>query len=282
MKNNIILVVLVSLPVMISYADNQMSVLGAKAKGKADVSVAASDFWACNNNQAALGFYTSYAIGVYYENRFLTRFTSMGAIGVVCPIKKAGVLSTCVRMSGMGGFNQLQAGVAYSRAFGQYVGVGLQFDYLLNYFGESYYGRSHGFTFEVGIYGRVTPNLSLAFHVYNPARLRMLCSGDIKEYIPTLFRLGMEWHAGKNCELSVEMSKSLDTRLNGAVSVEYIFSPHLSLRAGMRLPDFVFSRGLGATIKDLTIDVSSSYHTVLGYSPQISLVYHFKQRKHEK
>ncbi|MBO4581479.1 MAG: hypothetical protein J5701_04235 [Bacteroidales bacterium] len=282
MKNNIILLAAISFVVSVSRADNQKSILGAKAKGKAEVSVAACDFWACNNNQAALGFYTSYAAGICYENRFLTQFTSVGAVAVVCPVNKAGVFSACVQLSGAGGFNQVQAGVAYSRAFGKYIGVGLQFDYLLNYFGESYYGYSHGFTFEAGIYGKVTPDLSLAFHVYNPARLRMMCSGAVKEYIPTLFRLGAEWHVGKNCELSAEVSKGLDTRFNGALAVEYAFASYLSLRAGMRMPDFVFSIGLGFRIKAWTIDVSSSYHTVLGYSPQISLVCRFKQHKDEK
>ncbi len=273
MKNILLICRLVCVSVL--WAGNQFTGIGARSAAMSHVSVAVSDMWSCANNQAALGFYKHMAAGVHYENRYLTSFTSVGAVGAVFPVPRVGVWSMELQLQGGGGYNCMQAGVAYSRAFGRYVAVGLQFDYLLHYFGEAYYGRVHGLTCELGVYGRVTPQLSLAFHAYNPFRLCMLGHKEEKEYIPTLLRMGLAYKLG-SCMLAGELIKDMDTRMNVAVAVEYEFARCVSLRAGVRLPDFEFSTGLGCRVKGVEIDLSSSYHSVLGYSPQISMVYNIK------
>lgn len=273
MKNILLLCWLAGVSAL--WAGNQFTCIGARAAGMAHVSVAMSDMWSCFNNQASLGFYKHMAAGVHYENRYLTSFTSVGAVGAVFPVPRVGVWSVAVQLQGGGGYNRMQSGVAYSRAFGRHVAVGLQFDYLLHYFGESYYGRAHGFTCELGLYARLTPQLSLAFHTYNPFRLCMLGSKEEKEYISTLFRIGAAYKLG-SCMLALELLKDMDTRMNAAMAIEYAFARYVSLRAGVRLPDFEFSAGLGCKVKGVEIDLSSSYHTVLGYSPQISMVYNIK------
>lgn len=276
MKNVFLLLLVLNMCVSVVYADNGKLVVGSRYKGMADMSVSISDFWACSNNQAALGFYKHYAVGLYYENRYLLKNMSSAALGIVLPFEKVGVFSADIQFVGGSGFNTTKIGIAYSRAFGEIISASLQFDYLLNYFGDAYYGHRSGFTFEVGMYGKVTKNFFLGFHVYNPAHLKMITYNDIKEYIPTVFKFGGSYIFSKKCLVGIDLIKSLDTKLQIATGIEYIFGDYLTLRGGIRFPDFQCSVGVGTKFKALHIDFASSYHALLGYSPQISLCYDIK------
>ena len=170
----------------------------------------------------------------------------------------------------------MEVGFAYAKSFASVFSFGLQFDYLLNYFDEATYGKRSGFTFETGIYGQVTKNFSLGFHVYNPARLKMITYNGIVEYIPTVLRLGMAYTFPKKCLIGFDLEKNLDTKMQCLAGVEYIVHQYLVLRGGVRIPDFSFSLGFGTQYKGLSIDFASSYHVYLGYSPQVSLVYAMK------
>jgi hypothetical protein len=48
------------------------------------------------------------------------------------------------------------------------------------------------------------------------------------------------------------------------------------VRGGISTNPGIYSFGFGVDYKKLRVDFSSSVHNVLGYSPQISLIYTFK------
>lgn len=258
-----------------SYAWNRPFAVGGKSKAMGDVSVALVDFWSCNNNQGALGFYNKSGIGIHYDNRYLLASTSTMMVSGVYYADKIGSFALNAQFYGDHNFGKIQIGAAYARAFANVFGVALQFDYLYNYFGNGYYGHRSGFTFEVGFFGQITPNFSLALHLYNPARLKMVTYNDTKEYIPTLIRFGGAYIFDKRCTLALEVEKDLDMPLSFAGGVEYVFSKYFSLRGGVRYPKFSCSLGVGFRFKQCSIDIASSYHADLGFSPQISLLYEF-------
>ena len=256
---------------------NEPTGIGGKCKGMGGVSVAVIDFWAMQNNQAIMPFYEKMAVGVYYDNRFLLKETSTAAVGFVFPAtKKNDYFGVSLNHYGGGNFGNLQAGFAYAKSFAKVFSFGLQFDYLYNYFGDAAYGHRSGFTFEVGMYGQITPEFSLGFHLYNPARLKMITYNDVKEYIPTLLRLGMAYNFKKKCVVGFDIEKNLDTKMQYLAGVEYIFSDYFILRGGVRLPDFSFSLGMGTQVKNMVIDLAVSYHSILGMSPQITVLYNIK------
>jgi len=260
-----------------SYALNEPTGVGARCKGMGGVSAAVVDFWAMQNNQAVMSFYNKMAAGLYYDNRFLLKETSTAVIGFMYPVTKKGdVFAVSLNHYGGHNFGNLQAGLAYSKSFANVFSFGLQFDYLYNYFGETTYGHRSGFTFETGIYGQITPDFSIGFHVYNPARLKMVTYNEVKEYIPTILRLGMAYHFEKKCVVGVEVEKNLETKMQYHAGIEYIFSDYFILRGGVCLPDFSFSLGMGTQIKKLSIDIAFSYHSRLGLSPQITVLYKMK------
>ena len=275
-KRILILLYVFHIPLLLC-ALNEPTGIGARCKGMGGVSVALVDFWAMQNNQAVMPFYGKMAaVGVYYNNQYLLKETSTAAAGFVFPVtKKNDFFGFSVNHYGGRNFGNLQIGFAYSKSFADVFSFGLQFDYLYNYFGDVYGSRS-GFTFEIGMYGQVTPDFSLGFHVYNPARLKMITYNEVKEYIPTLLRLGMAYNFKKKCIVGFDIEKNLETKMQYLAGIEYIFADYFILRGGLRLPDFSFSLGMGTKVKNMKIDIASSYHTHLGFSPQITVMYDIK------
>jgi len=256
---------------------NEPTGVGARCKGMGGVFVAVVDFWAMQNNQALMPFYEKMSAGVYYDNRFLLKETSTAAVGFVFPAtQKNDFFGFSLNHYGGGNFGNLQAGFAYAKSFANVFSLGLQFDYLYNYFGDAAYGHRSGFTFEIGMYGKVTSDFSLGFHLYNPARMKMITYNEVKEYIPTLLRLGMAYDFKKKCIVGFDIEKNLETKMQYLAGIEYIFADYFILRGGMRLPDFSLSLGMGTQVKNLVIDFAASYHSYLGISPQITVLYEIK------
>ncbi|MCL2131313.1 MAG: hypothetical protein FWH36_02475 [Lentimicrobiaceae bacterium] len=265
-----------SLPALL-FALNEPTGTGARCKGMGGVSVAVADFWAIQNNQAAMPFYKKTAAGIYYDNRFLLKETSTIAAGFVFPATKGNdYFGLSLNHYGGGNFGNLQAGFAYAKSFANVFAFGLQFDYLYNYFGDAMYGHRSGFTFEIGMYGQVMPEFSVGFHLYNPARLKMIAYNEVKEYIPTLLRLGAAYNFRKRCIVGLDIEKNLETKMQYFAGIEYIFTDYFMLRGGVRLPDFSFSLGMGTTLKKMKIDLAASYHSYLGMSPQLTILYDIK------
>ena len=276
MKKNHFLLLLLSFQLFL-YSANENSIIGTRARGMGDVTTAVSDFWAVYNNQAAMPFYGKTAAGMYYDNRYLLKETSTAALGGMFALKNGSdVFGMNLYHYGGGAYGELKIGFSYAKSFASVFSFGLQFDYLLDYFQDATYGKRSGFTFETGIYGQVTKNFSLGFHVYNPARLKMVTYNGITEYIPTILRLGLAYTFPEKCVVGFDVEKNLDTKIQCRTGVEYAVHQYLTLRGGLRFPDFSFNLGMGTHFKDLFIDFASSYHVYLGYSPQISLVYVIK------
>ncbi|MBO4738073.1 MAG: hypothetical protein J5606_00770, partial [Bacteroidales bacterium] len=116
-----------------SYAWNRPFAVGGKSKAMGDVSVALVDFWSCNNNQGALGFYNKSGIGIHYDNRYLLASTSTMMVSGVYYADKIGSFALNAQFYGDHNFGKIQIGAAYARAFANVFGVALQFDYLYNY-----------------------------------------------------------------------------------------------------------------------------------------------------
>jgi hypothetical protein len=265
---------------LLLFSENENGIVGSRAKGMGDVATAISDFWSVYNNQAAMPFYGKTAAGTYYDNRYLLKETSTAVLGFTFPLKNGSdVFGTSLYHYGGGSYGKMKVGLAYAKSFASVFSFGLQFDYLLDYFKEATYGKRSGFTFETSIYGQVTKNFSLGFHVYNPARLKMVTYNNITEYISTILRLGMGYTFPQKCTIGFDIEKNLDTKMHYHAGVEYIVHQYLILRGGLRFPDFSFSLGFGTQYKGLSIDFASSYHSYLGYSPQLGLVYAIKIKK---
>lgn len=247
--------------------------LGARAIGMGHNSLLIKDYWATFNNQAAAAFLSGIHAGVFMENRFLLDETNRIALGVSVPVKKG---SLFVNADHFGGklYSELKTGAGYAMHFGEHFSAGLQLDYLRVAISEGY-GSYHAFTFEGGIHVSITEKLSLGFHIFNPLHVKW--SGTSNEYIPVTIRAGLGFRPEASLTICTEIMKSTADAAVISAGCEYRYKSRFFIRAGITSGPARYAFGAGFRLKKLMIDIASSVHSYLGYSPQLSFTYSFEK-----
>jgi hypothetical protein len=262
---------------------NYNNPLGSRSAGMGNTTVVLSDLWSVNNNQAGLAVFNHTAAGVYYENRFLVKELSLKSFCFAIPTH-SGNFGVSFNSFGYSGYNQLKAGLAYGRKFSKVFSAGVQLDYLRTHIAENY-GNQDAFTFEVGIRTELTKQVTLAAHVFNPIRVKI--QSETNDRVPAVFKLAIAYQVSEKLLVAVETEKNSDFKPLIRGGMEYRIIDKAALRIGYStLPSTsgsdnfsiasVFSFGFGLNIRKLILDLSSSYHQTLGWSPTVSFIYIFK------
>ncbi len=241
---------------------------GGRGAAMANTSLTFTDINSIFSNQAGLGYLENIAFAAYGERRFvgvegLNSFLVAGAY----PIQKVGTVGLSLNYFGYGKYNEQKIGLAYARKLSKRFAIGAQFDYLATRIGE--YGTAHSFTFELGILAKVNQHFHLAAHVFSPAQVE-LPNGDV---IPSIFKLGGTYIPSKKLRVSAQIEKNLTSSFVGKFGVEYQPMHLLYLRMGVATSPLLASFGIGLNMQGLKIDMAVSYHTTLGLTPSLGLVY---------
>jgi hypothetical protein len=248
---------------------------GGRAAGMGFSSVAIADAWSVFNNQAGLGWVNKITAELYFENRFLVNELSTKGIGIELPVR-SGAFGLSFGEFGYSLYNEMKAGLAFGKKFGKSFAAGVQLDYLRIHIGEDL-GTKHLFTFEVGLQYHINHNLCLGVHFYNPLSVK-LASYD-NERIPSVINLGFSWKFSDGFMTTFEAEKDIQLRPIFKAGLEYHFVKPVYIRVGVVTNPTMFTFGFGLELGQVQFDFSSSYHLVLGYSPQASLVYTFFNRR---
>ncbi|GAB4139339.1 MAG: hypothetical protein Fur0041_14450 [Bacteroidia bacterium] len=244
--------------------------VGARAQGMAGCGTAVnSDVWGLQNNQAAIAGIKSFQAAMFYESRFLVNGLGMKAFASALPIKQ-GVFGLSVTSFGYNLYSENKAGIAYARTFGPKISAGVQINYQNTRIAENY-GSASSATAELGILAEPVKNLKIGFHLFNPTRSKL--SGNLSERIPTVMRLGALYSFSEKVFLTAEAEKDIDYKANFRGGIEYRPVPNFYLRAGAGSNPGLAAFGFGVVMKKLRLDVASSFHSVLGFSPAVSLQY---------
>jgi hypothetical protein len=243
--------------------------IGARSAAMGGYNVTLSDVWSANNNQAGLGFVKDFSGGIYYENRFLLKETSYKAGAFVLPVK-AGAFGISVTSFGFELYNETKAGLSYGMRFGDKFSMGVQLNYLNTALTQDY-GSKTSITGAVGVIAKLSNELSLGVHVYNPTRAK-LAEFD-NERVPTIMKLGLDYRFSNKVIFAVSTEK--DVNFNAVVNagIEYHIIEMLYLRGGISTNPTQYAFGFGMQLKDFKIDLSSSFHQTLGITPGISIIY---------
>jgi len=248
--------------------------IGARSAAMGGYNVTLSDVWSANNNQAGLGFMKDLSAGIYYENRFLLSETSYKAGAFVLPVK-TGAFSVSVTSFGFELYNETKAGLSYGMRFGDKFAIGVQLNYLNTSLAQEY-GSKTSFTGAVGLIAKLSKELSLGVHVYNPTRAQ-LAEYD-NERIPTIMKLGLDYRFSDKVMLAVSTEKDVDFDAVLNAGIEYHITQMLYLRGGISTNPTQYAFGFGMQFKDFKIDLSSSFHQTLGITPGISIIYNRNKR----
>ena len=269
---HILLTVLVLLNGIQLFAGGEFPVIGSRQAGMGRSSVALTDFWNLQNNQAGIALIDKFGAGIYYESQFSLNQLSTKSAAFLAPTK-IGVLGLTFNYFGYSLYNDMKIGLVYARSFGQYLRIGLQLDYIQTTLGDDY-GSMSNVTFEVGLQSDITEQLTIGAWVYNPLQVKLAEYDD--EKIPAIFKLGIAWEITNGFIATIEAEKNTAVQpilIRGGL--EYGINDKFFFRGGFSTQKEIFSMGFGVKIKVLRFDISAVMHETLGFSPQASLIFQF-------
>ncbi|MFZ4399085.1 MAG: hypothetical protein ACOYO1_03535 [Bacteroidales bacterium] len=272
MKKSVIFIILLFIFLLNSYAGNENTTIGGRSAGMGGASVTLSDFWAVNNNQAGIADFKNMKAGFYFENRFLVKELSYKTVAFILPTK-SGVFGLNYHHFGYTAYNEQKIGLAYAKSLGKNFSAGLQLDYLGTSLGDNY-GSKNAFTFELGVMAKLSHNVTLAAHVFNPVNAKF--NDYNNEKIPSVFKLGINYTFSEKLIIAIESEKNINFDPIFKAGFEYKLLEIAYVRLGISNNPVINTFGFGIVYHQFTIDFASSIHQALGYSPQFSFIYNFK------
>jgi len=246
---------------------------GGRSAGLAHASVTLSDVWSSHHNQAGLAWIKKPSIGVYYQNKFSIKELDNIGLAYVHPIKK-GALALQWSNFGYALYQENKIGLAYALQLSDKLTGAVQIDYLNTKLG-GIYGSKTALTGEVGLQAKVSSKIRMGVHVYNPTRSKLNDYND--EAIPTIMRFGMDYRFSEKVLVVAETEKDIDHVAMLKTGVEYNASSKFVFRAGVSTGPTLGSFGFGLNMEQYRLDIATSYHQTLGFSPELSFVYQFKK-----
>jgi hypothetical protein len=257
------------------FAGNENQYAGARSSGLANASVTLNDVWSSWHNQAGLGFVKNITGGIFHENRFLTKELSLSAAAIALPVK-GGTFGLNFSSFGYKAYRETKYGLAFGKSFGDKIAGGIQIDYLTTQIADGY-GKKGVLTGEAGFQFKLLKKLTIGAHIFNLSRTKIADYNN--ERISTTIRLGFSYTFSDKVFVLVETEKDIDERPILKAATEYKVAKILFLRAGVSTNPTLSSFGFGLFLKNVKLDFSANYHSVLGFTPQFGLTYDFNKQE---
>lgn len=268
MKNYILSLILLPISLMSSNGEGP---IGPRSASLGHASSCLTDLWSTRNNQGSLGFVRQNEVGAFYENRFFVKELTQSGFAAAIPIKK-GTFGISYSSLGYKLYRESQATLSYGMKLSENISAGIAFDYLNTKIADIY-GQANAFTGSFGLTAKLLPQVVVSTHIYNPFRAKITNYNN--EKVPTIYKFGAQYIFSPKVFLVAEAEKTSAQKINIKGGIEYKPSSLIYIRAGGSSFPAQASFGIGVNYNGLKIDMSSSYHSVLGLSPQIGLSYAF-------
>ncbi len=251
------------------------SYVGARSNSLVNASIGLVDGWAYHHNPGVLGLIKKTEIGVSYSTKYLLKdFQNQGVV-YAQPLK-SGVLSFGAQLYGLDALKSERIGIGYSLKLVDRLSIGVQMNYQGLQLGSNY-GSKNNITAEVGIYADISEKLKFGASVFNLGRTRLATFQD--ERITTLVRMGLAYHLSQKVLFLIETEKNIYYKLRLKGAFEYQPIKKFFLRGGIATQPIELAFGFGYRFKTIQLDLGSSYHQLIGWSPHISLTYKFEKEK---
>ncbi len=266
MKNYILSFILLPISLLSSNGEGP---IGPRSASLGHASSCLYDVWSTRNNQGSLGFVRQNEVGAFYENRFLVKELTQSGFAAAIPVKK-GTFGISYSSLGYKLYRESQATLSYGMKLSENISAGIAFDYLNTKIADIY-GQANAFTGSVGLTAKLLPQVVVSTHIYNPFRAKITNYNN--EKVPTIYKFGAQYIFSPKVFLVAEAEKTSAQKINIKGGIEYKPSSLVYIRAGGSSFPTQASFGIGVNYNGLKIDMSSSYHSILGLSPQIGLSY---------
>jgi hypothetical protein len=229
------------------------------------------DAFSFTSNQASLAQLKNTAAGVYGERRFLlNELSNYRAVAGI--VTSSGNFALNTSYAGFSDYNETQLGLAYARKLGSKVDIGAQFNY--NGIRVAGYGNASTVSFEIGTILHLSEKLNAGLHVNNPIGGKF--GKEQQEKLPSVYTIGFGYEASDKFFVSTEIIKEEDQSVNVNAGFQYKFTSQLLARVGISSATTSGWAGVGLSWKSFRLDVTASYHSQLGVTPGLLLLFNFK------
>ncbi len=260
--------------VNLCFSAGEFKTIGAQQAALGINGISIVNAYSANNNQAAMAFLENPTVGLYYTNQYLVSGLNNMAASASYPFKH-GAFGVTINYGGYSAYNETKIGISYARKLADFISIGGQVDFL-NTKIEGY-GSKFITTFELSVYTKPIKELTIAAHIYNP--LKITIDDFSGEKIATTLRIGAAYNIMEKANVSVEVKKDIREDFQFKVGIDYQVIDILSIRAGVTTDPIMGTFGFGLKIKEnLRIDLASSYHQRLGFSPHIGISYELDKK----
>jgi len=229
--------------------------------------------WTTLNNPAALAYVKTFQIGLLYDNRFGMSQLATKAIQIAYPSKGFNC-ATSISHYGYSLYNELNCGLILARNFGDKFAIGIQSNYYATYFSNlnRYLGT---LIVQFGVNTQISPNLSMAFHAFNPMQLDIKTDNSQK-YVISLFSFGSNYSFTPQCSWRAQIDKQLHFPYRIATAIDYRVVEPLKIKVGAYYSQFfVPCLGLALYQHGFVLHLNSEVHPFLGITNCFALKYNF-------
>jgi len=240
-----------------------------RSSGMGNISVMLSDHWSSQKNPAGLAHWGRMSFGACYENRFMVPELAAMGLGVSVPVMN-GVMGLSVSSFGYELYGENNIGLAFGKILSEQFSMGIKLNYLSINQGEDY-GSMGAVIGEIGVMAKISDEFNLGAHIYNVNRAKI--DDYQNERVPSILRIGLGYQMNEKVLLCVEAEKDIDAKARIKVGMDYHIIEPLFIRAGVNTNPAIVSFGFGLIWKRFIFDFSTNKHSVLGYSPQLGLIF---------
>jgi hypothetical protein len=244
---------------------------GARITAMGNTSAALFDIWSITSNPAGITREKTATAAVNYTKFLFGDELSEQSVAFVAPVKD-NFFGLSVNRYGISEFNEIKAGVVIAKQFGGELSIGLKANY--HQVKITNYGNSNAFSIDVGANYLLNKEINLGLYVNNPSSQKYT-STLIEADIPVAAHFGATYQPSNKVILATTITKYLDRKFDVGIGIDYNFYDFLSLRGGLTAKPFQQYFGLGVNYQKFKLDLATSSHPQIGFTPQIGLSYAF-------
>lgn len=218
-------------------------------------------------NPAGLATAQEFSAIATAQNQFLLPELQSAGLAALLPTK-TGNFGIKAAAFGSQAYRENLFSLAYGRQLSQRFRLGAELIYWNNSIPE--YGTQGYLTFALGIQSQLSKQVSVAAYLYNPIRAER----NDEELTYSVLQLGVAYQPSEQLNIVAEVEKDIDHPANFKAGIEYALNDLIALRLGIGTAPSLFSFGFSIQIfPQIQVDIASSRHEILGFSPGFSLIY---------
>lgn len=259
-----------------SQSKNESFVNGGRTAALGGAYATLDDFWSMMVNPANLsGLNHPLEAGAAHKNHYLTKEISSTSVALATKLQHFNS-SISISRYGISSYNQGIAAIGVGKQLSKKVSLGVKLCY--SYIQASEKNVSVGaFSGEVGLKAFINKRLTVAAHIANPTHQSI--GIEQQEELPSCLTIGSCYKTPYGFTLFVDTFKPANNPLSVSCGVEWSPYKSFTARSGFCSAQGSLTFGIGYSANRFNLDIATSRHPALGYSPLVSTSFWFNRNK---